>query len=191
MIAVIIDTETTGLRQHSSTPLSEQPRVIELAVLRIERGRVARIDSWLCNPGQQITAEITKITGITNDQLSARYTFKDYLCEIKATFRGADMLIAHNAPFDTGMIRDELERAACKDFPWPVNTVCTVQNYQHLFGHYPNLKKLYLKIVGHELTQQHRAIEDCFALYAILNADGFFSAKKKWKIMKLANGGVE
>ncbi len=179
MIAVIIDTETTGLRRHSSTPLSEQPRVIELAVLRIERGRIAHTDSWVCNPGQQITAEITRITGITNDHLSTCYPFKDYLSEIKAAFRGADMLIAHNAPFDVGMIRDELEREACSDFPWPANTVCTVQNYQHLFGHYPNLKKLYLKIVGHELTQKHRAIEDCVALYAILDADGFFSATKK------------
>jgi DNA polymerase III, alpha subunit (gram-positive type) len=177
MIAVIVDTETTGLLRHSSTPLDQQPTIIELGVLRVTVKKTIRVDEhrWLFNPGAPLSAEITKITGLTDADLKPMKPFKASLKEVKAVFTGASVFIAHNAPFDSGMLRTDLARIACTDFPWPARLVCTVQNYQHLFGRYPKLTELYEHILGKPLAQKHRALDDCWALYEILVHEQFFA----------------
>ena len=71
MIAIIFDTETTGLLLPSSAPLEKQPRIIELGALKVDANGVLDELNQLLDPEQTITAEITKITGITPDQRKA------------------------------------------------------------------------------------------------------------------------
>lgn len=174
MKAIIFDTETTGLLLHSSVPVEKQPKVIELGAIAVSESGVIAELSQLLNPGQEITAEITKITGITNEDLVGKPTFAEFLPQLKQFFAGSDMLICHNAPFDTGMLKNDLIRAACEDFPWPKTIICTVQEYQPLFGKRPSLKVLYHRIMGEELAQTHRALDDVMAVYAVLQKDKFF-----------------
>jgi len=168
MITIVVDVETTGLLQPSVADIAKQPRIIELAVARIDRGSVVAERSWLISPGEPLSAEIVKITGITDEMLKGKPNFAAVLPDIKQAFAGADMLVAHNAPFDTGCLTYELRRAACDDFPWPPETMCTVQEYVHEFGYRPKLTELYFKKIGKELKQEHRALGDVMALVEIL-----------------------
>jgi DNA polymerase III epsilon subunit family exonuclease len=175
---LIFDTETTGLLKPNVTDLKDQPKIIEFGLVVVEDGKIIGAHNWLINPGELITAEITKITGITNEMLEGKPEFRQVLGEIEEVFAGADRLICHNAPFDTGMLKNELERCGRTGFPWPAETICTVQEYRHEFGgRYPKLTALYERKVGKPLEQTHRATDDCEALYDCLVADGFFELK--------------
>lgn len=174
MKAIIFDTETTGLLLPSSAPVEKQPKIIELGAIAVSESGILGELSQLLSPGQEITAEITKITGITNEDLVGKPTFAEFLPQLKEFFAGSDMLICHNAPFDTGMLKNDLIRAACEDFPWPNTIICTAQEYTHVVGKRPSLKVLYKHIIGEELAQTHRALDDVMAVYAVLQKDKFF-----------------
>jgi DNA polymerase III epsilon subunit-like protein len=171
----IIDTETTGFAQPSIVELDKQPRIIELGMIIVEDGKPIVEHNWLINPGNlPLSAEITKITGIKTEDLEDMPQFSEIVEDIKAVFQGCTHLIAHNAPFDTALLRFDLERSACCDFPWPTNIICSVQEYVPIFGKRMTLKALYLAIMGMPLAQTHRAIDDAKALYDILQKDNFF-----------------
>lgn len=174
MKVIIFDTETTGLLLPSAAPLEKQPRIIELGALMVTERAITGELSQLLNPEVEITAEITKITGITNEDLVGKPTFKEYLPQLIEFFRGADMLICHNAPFDTGMLKNDLKRAGCEDFPWPAEILCSAQEYTARLGKRPSLKVLYEKIIGTPLAQTHRALDDAMAVYEVLDKDKFF-----------------
>lgn len=171
MISLILDTETTGLLLPKTAELSKQPRIIELAIARIEDGRVVSEHEWLIDPECELTAEITKINGITNDMVSGKPKFRQLLAEIEEAFSGADQLIAHNSPFDVGMLEVELDICARTGFPWPKSIICTVQEHHHLFGRRLKLTELYKLKLGRELAQTHRALDDVRALAEICIAE--------------------
>ncbi len=177
MIHLIVDTETTGLLKPKKVPLNEQPRIIELCIVRTDGKEVIASNSWLISPEQEITAEITKITGIKNEDLIGKPTFKELLPEIEEAFLGADTFIAHNAPFDRGMLLNDIARAEWpKEFPWPASIVCTVQEFQHEYGRRMKLTELYEKKVGKPLAQTHRALDDVLALHEALIAANFYAS---------------
>ncbi len=176
MIDIILDTETTGLLKPKSAPLNEQPKIIELAFIKVQDGVVLSEHEWLVHPGELITDEITKITGIKNEDLEGKPAFKEILQQVEDLFVGADRLIAHNAPFDTGMLRNDIARAEWpKEFPWPKETICTVQEFRHEYGRRMKLTELYEKKVGKPLAQTHRALDDVKALFEMLVAAGFYA----------------
>jgi DNA polymerase III epsilon subunit family exonuclease len=177
MIIAIADTETTGLLLPSSAPLENQPKIIELGVVLVENGEVVGTRNWMINPGEEVTAEITKITGITNDDLKDKPSFNDILSEVESVFKDCDVLIAHNAPFDVGMLENEIKRCDAESF-LPKEQICSVQEYFHEYGHRPRLIQLYEDKVGKPLAQTHRASDDAMALYEALSADGFFEKIK-------------
>jgi DNA polymerase III subunit alpha, Gram-positive type len=173
--SLIFDTETTGLLKPSVTDLKYQPKIIELGVIVVEDGKETQRYSQLLNPEEEITEEITRITGITNEMLEGKPFFRKILAELEELFAGADELICHNAPFDVGMLENELKRCARTGFPWPPRITCTVQEFRHEFGgKYVKLINLYEAKLGKKLEQTHRAVDDCEALLEILTADKYF-----------------
>lgn len=172
---IIFDTETTGLPLPKSAPLEKQPRIIELGALKIDASGELGSISQLINPGIEISAEITKITGITPEQLVGQPTFVDFLPSLKEFFTGSEVLIAHNAPFDLKLLKLDLERAGCSDFPVPPEAVCTVQEYHPVLGFRPKLTNLYEHFMGEPLMQTHRALDDVRALHAALTKDDFYN----------------
>lgn len=174
MKAVIFDTETTGLLLPSSAPLEKQPRIIELGVVVVEDGVLTSQYNWLINPGCEISEEITKITGITNADLEGKPTFSQLLGEIDFAFLGSDYGFAHNAPFDTTMISNELRLINRGWFYWPTTMICTAQEYTHVMGKRPRLIQLYEHVMGVPLKQTHRALDDAMAVFEVLNKEKFF-----------------
>lgn len=175
MISIIFDAETTGLLLPSSAPLEKQPKIIEIGAVKVdEKGALLDQLSLLIHPGEAITAEITKITGIKDDDVKDSLRFPAVLDRVKAFFAGCDLLVAHNAAFDVGMLRVELERCGCKDFPWPAENVCTVAEYASEDGSWPKLTVLYERKLGKKLEQTHRALDDVMAMLEVLQHDRFF-----------------
>lgn len=173
MKIIIFDTETTGLPLPLAAPLEKQPKIIELGLVIVENGEAVETHNWLVNPGEQITEQITKITGITNEELVDQPRFVDIAERVSAIFADADIAIAHNAPFDTKLVNFEYARLGV-EFKWPPEIICTVQEFKHVIGKRPKLTELYQHFVGQELAQTHRAIDDAMALFDAIKAANFF-----------------
>ena len=170
MKAVIFDTETTGLLLPSKAPLEKQPRIIELGVIVVEDGKLAGEHNWLIYPECEISAEITKITGITNEQLENQPKFVDVLPQLREFFNKAFAVFAHNLPFDKKLLMYDLKRVACEDFPWPETEYCTIGLHRSIWGRNMKMTELYEHAMNKPLPQTHRALDDVMALVEIVAA---------------------
>lgn len=169
---IVFDTETTGLTLHPDAPVTKQPKVIEFgAVLLDLRGKVIEECNILIDPREKLDPVITKITGITDADLEGAPTFEEALPSIRRIFSEARAVFAHNLPFDKAIIRGELARIHCLDFPWPQHEFCTVGLYKEQWGRNPKLLELYEKVVGVPLQQTHRALDDVLALVEIMQLE--------------------
>ncbi len=165
---IIFDTETTGLAGPILMPLSKQPRIIELAMIRICDKTLIEKDRWssLFNPGLPLPEVIQKITGLRDSDLKDAPKFSEMIPEIREKFEGEEILIAHNVEFDRKMLLFELQRAGAeKDFPWPKRKICTVASTLHVTGRRMNLSRLYEHCTeGGSFKDAHRAMVDTEAL---------------------------
>lgn len=170
-LVCVFDTETTGLTLHPDAPINKQPKIIELgAALLDSDGRVVETLSQLVHPGEEVTAEITKITGITNEMLVGQPTFAEALPALRAFFGKAFAVFAHNLPFDKSLMMFDLQRVGCEDFPWPQQEYCTVGLHKEQWGRNPRLIELYEATLGRALPQTHRALDDVLALVEVVVA---------------------
>lgn len=97
LTCVVFDTETTGLA------LSD--RIVQIAGLRIAGGKLTgeQFDT-LVNPGGPIPPASTAIHGITDQMVTGAPDMTTALRGFHHFSEGA-VLIAHNAPFDMGLLR--------------------------------------------------------------------------------------
>ena len=124
----VIDFETTG-----STP-RYGARATEVAIVMVEGGEVVGSFQSLMNGGVWIPPFITQLTGISNDMVASAPLAEEVMRQAHA-FVGSTPMVAHNAPFDQGFWRAELERAGC-DASHPF--ACTVRLSRRLFPNAPN-----------------------------------------------------
>ena len=161
------DTETTGLILPSANRLIHQPYIIEGYFCKTDK-KLNFIEDleFLLDPEVEIPEFITKITGISNDDIIGKPKFVniyDRLCDF---FLGETDFIAHNVEFDIGMLKIELQRIEKEfNFPWPRNHICTIEKTMHLENKMLKLEKLHEYATGKPHTNNaHRAKYDVFAL---------------------------
>lgn len=178
-VALVFDTETTGLTLHPDADLKLQPQIIEFgaALLSLKDGSVLEQASILINPGIPLPAEITKITGLTDADLADAVNFRVALPQIERLFREAQCCVAHNLPFDRSVLRGELARLDATTFPWPERELCTVGLYKEQWGRNPRLIELYEAVMGRPLAQTHRALDDVMALVEVIQKE------RLWEMM--------
>jgi len=143
-----------------------QPKVIEIGAIKAHEN--GHVEEWseLIDPEQEISAEITKITGIKPEQLKGKRKFIEILPELAEFFIGSQTLVAHNLAFDRDVLYYELLRHGWeRRFPFPPNQVCTVDSTMHIKGRRLKLVELYEITQGKKLDQTHRALDDVKALY--------------------------
>jgi len=169
---IVFDTETTGLTLHPDAPLSKQPKIIEFGAVILEQGEIMEEASLLINPLEPLTAEIIKITGLTDDDLRNEDPFSEHLPYFSELFSSCGHVMAHNLPFDKAMIMNEIARIPSSiPFPWPERETCTVGLYKELWGYNPKLLQLYEDVMGKPLEQTHRALDDVKALVEIIQEE--------------------
>lgn len=170
---LVLDTETTGLPLHPEAPLEKQPKIIEFgcALLDPKSGNIIDELNVLINPQEPLEAIITKITGLTDDQLRDAKPFGGVVDQLRPFFGRAGIVVAHNLPFDRTMMRNELARSGISDFPWPPIEVCTVGLFKEIWGRNPKLTELYEYLLCKPLAQTHRALDDVHALVEIIQHD--------------------
>lgn len=173
MKAAVIDLETTGLLKHPRSNKKLRPKCIEFgAVVIDENGRQLDSMEQLIYPGQKITETITKITGITNEDLAGKPYFAAVAKDIVRLIKSCDVLIAHNLPFDKGVLEIEFDQINISP-TWPKIDLCTVQENVPIYGYRIKLKDLYRDVTGKSWTQNHRALDDCMALAEVVMEEGY------------------
>ena len=151
---VVFDIETTGLSKETES-------ITEIGAVKVVDGKIIDRFSTFVNPERPIPAEITKLTGITNEMVADAPVITEILPKFLEFCQDA-VLVAHNANFDTGFIRLNAERKCGIEVK---NTVLdTLELSRSLL---PELKKHKLDIVceqlGVSLEGHHRAVNDAEA----------------------------
>ncbi len=164
---IFFDAETTGLIKNKALMLVHQPHIIEIGAVRDDGEEF----ETLLNPGVKLEPIITKITGLRDEDLADAPTFRDVLPDLIEFFIGQEALVAHNMPFDLGMLLFELRRCDAEfKFPYPPNHIDTVQLAMPSYrGKFMKLENLYRDLIG-EYEQKHRALEDAKDLKAVYHA---------------------
>lgn len=146
----IVDVETTGQSALFG-------RVIEIAILRVENGKIVSKFESLVNPERYISPVIEGLTGISNRDVEGAPVFSSIARKVAVLLDGA-IFVAHNARFDYSFIKNELAAAG---IPFSARCLCTVKLSRRLFPEHRrhNLSAL---IERHELScaNRHRAMGD-------------------------------
>ena len=177
---IIFDTETTGLIKPDANNLKDQPYITEFyGVKYVEGIDIQQMDvlHLMIKPPVPLSAEITRITGITNDYIKDCPSFAEVYGSLVEFFIGAHTMVAHNLAFDRSMVANELLRIdKVLNFPWPHKHICTVEKSMYLEQRRLNLTKLNEYATGRaEIPGAHRAGNDVAALvacYAWLDKQG-------------------
>lgn len=169
MIAIVFDTETTGLLNPKASKLGDQPYITDIYCAKIEQAdnEIQVIESFetLIKPPIPLTPEITRITGLTDADLDGAPTFIEIWEELAEFFTGAQRMVAHNLQFDKTMLANELHRSGkVLNFPWPMENVCTVEKTMFFEQRRLSLQKLYKFLFKEEFKDAHRAKPDVEAL---------------------------
>lgn len=160
---LVIDTETTGLDPQAD-------KVIEIGFVLVEvndNGKVFRVlerYNGMRDPGEPLSDQIKKITGITDADLAGK-TF-DLPC-IDAAIARADIVVAQNAAFDRKFLEKDFK--ALEKKPW----LCSLQQgpWEELNVSVRKQEFLAFQVAG-IFYDAHRALTDSEVLLEILSCPG-------------------
>jgi len=153
----VVDVETTGF-----SPTSD--RVVEVACVVIQDGRVERRWSSLVDPERPIPWRASEIHGITDEDVAQAPSFAEVERELITLCSGATV-VAHNASFDLSFLTTLQAQPH----------LCTLALARRAFPHAPNHKnqtlRRYLEIDRDPMLRglaAHRALADALVTAAIL-----------------------
>ena len=160
------DTETTGLLKPCCVPLKTQPRCIEICLLIYEERKIVKQYETMVNPGIPISSVITRITGITDQDVKEKPSWRSISRTIADLIITCDCMVAHNFTFDRDILDYEMKRIG-QEVRWPIKQICTVEATEHIKGHRLKLANLYEICTGSPMGKTHRAEADVEAVAKI------------------------
>ena len=150
---VVFDIETTGLSPTSN-------RIIEIGAVRIKDGKIQDTFSEFVNPEVPIPYSITKLTSITDAMVQSAPTIEEILPRF-LEYIGEASVVAHNAAFDTGFIRENAKKLGLTFDSTIVDTMTLAHILLPELGKY-TLDRL-CKQFGVVNEHHHRACDDAAA----------------------------
>ena len=159
---VIFDLETTGLDL-------VQDRVIQISYIKVfPDGREER-GNHLINPEKMIPQLVEDLTGIKNEDVKDKPTFKQMAQQLYQIFSGSDIAGYNSNHFDVPLLAEEFLRAGV-DFDFSKCRLIDVQTIYHKMER-RNLAAAYKFYCGRKMEDDftaHRADEDTEATYRVL-----------------------
>ena len=156
----LVDCETTGGK-------AIRDRITELAIILIDDGIVT--DQWqsLINPETAIPPWITNITGINTAMVMQQPTFAELWPTIEEKLKDR-VIVAHNARFDYGFLKNEARRCGAT---FSAKTLCSVKLSRQL---YPQYKRhsldAIIKRLGCQVENRHRAMDDTIVIFQLFTS---------------------
>ena len=150
---VVFDIETTGFS-------AKNDKIIEIGAVKISNGKITDRFSTLINPKMPIPLKIEELTKINDSMVLSAPVVEEVLPKFYDFIEGA-VLVAHNASFDVGFMREKFKLISKTINPCVIDTV----EFARLL--LPNLSRFKLdtvaKNLGISLENHHRAVDDAEA----------------------------
>ena len=166
---VIFDTETTGLQW-------SRDEIIEFAAVTVEAGENGPVVSGeydqlvALSPGGFVPEAITKLTGLTSQDLRERGLSKERVCrDISEIISGNSLLIAYNAHFDLSFLYYFLLRSGDPDILKGKDKLDLLTVYRDRHS-YPHRLCSAIEVYGlsGKVVNSHRAVDDVLATVAVM-----------------------
>ena len=159
---VIFDLETTGLDL-------VKDRIIQISYIKVHPNGKEERGNELINPEKPIPEEVVALTGISNDDVKDKPTFKQIAQSLADMFVGSDFAGFNSNHFDIPLLAEEFLRAGI-DFDF---TKCRLIDAQTIFHKMErrNLAAAYKFYCGRKMEEDfeaHRADQDTEATYRVL-----------------------
>ena len=167
---ILFDLETTGLPLADGADINLQPRITEFGAIKLDDDfKETEKLEFLVNPGISLSPQITKITGLTDNDLKDKPPFAGIYNDLCNFFLGEKTIVAHNLPFDRKILKFELERLdKLTKFPWPWDHICTVEVGESVWGKKRKLGDIHEEVVGEKIKGAHRSVNDVEATIRIM-----------------------
>jgi DNA polymerase-3 subunit alpha (Gram-positive type) len=146
----VLDLETTGLS-------AKTEKITEIGIMKIQNGEVVDKFCEFVNPEKPIPQRVQEVTNITDDMVKDAPTIDVLFPKVLEFIKGS-VLVAHNAVFDIGFLKNVAKELG---YEFDYTYVDTLPLARKL---YPELKKHKLgKIAEHlkiKVEVAHRALDD-------------------------------
>ena len=159
---VIFDLETTGLDL-------VRDRIIQISYIKLFPNGEEHRGNELINPERPIPQEVAALTGISNDDVKDKPTFKQLGQKLAEIFTGSDFAGFNSNHFDIPLLAEEFLRAGI-DFDFSKCRLIDVQTIFHKMER-RNLAAAYNFYCGRKMEEDfeaHRADQDTEATYRVL-----------------------
>jgi DNA polymerase-3 subunit epsilon len=159
---VIFDLETTGLDL-------VKDRVIQISYIKVYPDGKEERGNHLINPEKPIPTVVEELTGIKNEDVKDKPTFKQLAQTLNQIFSGSDIAGYNSNHFDVPLLAEEFLRAGI-DFDFSKCRLIDVQTIYHKMER-RNLAAAYKFYCGRKMEEDftaHRADEDTEATYRVL-----------------------
>ncbi|MGZ3772280.1 MAG: 3'-5' exonuclease [Pseudobdellovibrionaceae bacterium] len=167
-LGVVLDVETTGLNQSEDS-------IIEIGLRQFlfnrNSGEILSCGKSYCSfqdPGQPLTAQITELTGITDEMVKGQAIDWNI---VNSLLEEASIVIAHNARFDRPFI-DKKSKVSTEKI-WS----CSLKQIDWSAKGFTSSKLELLNIYHGFFTDSHRAINDVDALLYLISHPETVSGK--------------
>jgi len=162
---VIFDLETTGVDL-------VKDRIIQISYIKVYPDGKEERGNELVNPEKPIDPEISQLTGITNDDVKDKPTFKQLGQKLAEKFKNCDFAGYNSNHFDIPLLAEEFLRAGV-DFDFSKSRMidaCTIFKRMER----RNLAAAYKFYCGRKMEddfEAHRADQDTEATYRVLMSE--------------------
>ena len=155
----VLDLETTGFS-------AKTEKITEIGVMKVKEGKV--LDEFACfvNPEKPIPQRVVEVTHITDDMVKDAETIDKVFPKL-LEFLGDSVLVAHNADFDIGFLKQNAKNLG---YEFNYTYVDTLSMARDLF---PDFKKYQLGKIADKLKIKvevaHRALDDVDTTVKVMN----------------------
>lgn len=177
---LIIDVETTGLSADTGD------RICELGMVKLHGGEIEEVFGMLIDPQREISPGAYAVNKISPKMLLDAPSFTKVAHEVYRLTKGK-ILVAYNAPFDLGFLKNELRMAGVPPLRNHVVDALALAR-QLLPGLARYSQEQVARVTGLAQAVSHRALDDAkttamlFHLFlTILKAHGCSTLKDLWR----------